>query len=667
MNKSILNKWLFGAMALFAAASFTACSDDDDPTGDPSIEAEVSSLAFTVKGGEATFDLKANLPWSVALPEDCDWIAVDPMEGRGDARVTVTVAENDFSREGSFEFVTADPALKQTIRVRQGEMLPEVTLYAETFGTAAVAEPYPSVSRYTGWATSGTGAATVSYGGTNVRIGTAAEGVNAALFGAKPAVLRVQKIALTPPQRRMRLTFKGNYAGTVAVGDDGERWSALNYTMTDGAASIDFVLAEEAEELYLRFATDAGSGTIEEIALTTINGDGTRIDLTQGTVIEEPTLAPLKVKELVAMALAGEPVDERSVEGFVAAIGGSTENFAASNVILCDNDGAAQSAMVFYSSALLELGLEVGDKLSIALANAEYAPYNGLREYKGIAKDDVKVLSKGATIAYTTITAAQLVNEFDKYMSMPVQIEKARPAAASVGKNFATGLTFVADGTEFAVYNRKDWTVGKGVKVADTEATIRGICSVFNTPQLIPTTAEDIAAFADESGDEPGGDASILWHDDFSQFDSVTADGSQDIGKTLTGSLAGFTDAYSGGSVKVYQAAGKIKLGSSSAKGILETPALKKVTTAAADAVLTVDLTAWKSTGAADKTKVIITVNNGGTIEGEASITTEQLDEAGKTYTFNLAGITAATTITFEAAVKSKHRYYLDNLKISLK
>lgn len=666
MNKSISNKWLFGAMALFAAASFTACSDDEE-AGAPSLAAEVSSLAFTVQGGEATFDLEANLPWTVVPAEGCDWISIDPAEGRGDARVTVTVAANDFPREGSFDFVTADPALKQTICVRQGELLPEVTLYAETFGTTPVAVPNPSVNRYAGWATTGTGAASVTYGGTNVRVGTTAEGVNSVLFTGAPAVLRVNGIALTPPQRRMRLTIKGNYAGSVAVGGDGARWCELPCAMTDGAAAIDFVLAEAAETLYLRFAAETGGGSLDEIVLTTINGDGEHIDLKAGTVIEEPTLAPLKVKELVALAVAEEPVEERTVEGFVAAIGGNAENFAARNVILCDNDGAERSAMVFYSDALMELGLKVGDKLSIALANAEYAPYNGLREYKGIRTGDVKVLSSGATIAYTTITAAQLVNDFDKYMSMPVQIEKARPAAASVGKNFASALTFTADGTEFAVYNRSAWEVGKTVKVADTEAAIRGICSVFNTPQLVPTTIGDIEAFADESGDEPDEDASVLWMDDFSRFDAVKADGSQDIGKTLTGSLAGFTDAYSDGSVKVYEAAGRIKLGSSSAKGVLETPALKKVATASADAVLTVDLAAWKSTGAADKTKVVITVNNGGTIEGKASVTTEQLVDAGLTYTFNLSGITAATTITFEAAVKSKNRYYLDNLKISLK
>ncbi len=506
MNKSILNKLLFGAMALFAAASFTACSDDDEP-GVPVLEADVASLAFSQSGGTATFALHANLPWTVELPAGCDWITVDPMQGYGDAKVTVSVAANDFSRVGSFTFAaSAETALSAAIAVQQGEMLPEVELYADDFGTQAVAEPYPSVNRYAGWAKQGKGAATVTYEGMNTRVAASAAGTNAVLFGAAPAVFRVNKITLAPPQRRMKLLFEGNYTGTVAVGSDGKHWSTLDYTMTDGVAETDFVLAEAADALYLRFEAAAEGATLNAVSLKTINGDGVHVDLAQGAEIEEPTLAPLTVKELVALALAGDSVEERSVEGYVAAIGGAAENFANSNVVLCDNNGAEQSAIVLYSSELMSIGLQVGDKVAVSLEHAEYAPYNGLREYKGLQAADVRVLSSGATIVYTTITAAQLVNECDKFMSMPVQIEQARPAAASVGKTFTTGLTFTAGGTEFAVYNRSAWEIGKTVKVADTEATIRGICSIYNTPQLIPTTAADIEAFADLTPDKPDTD-----------------------------------------------------------------------------------------------------------------------------------------------------------------
>ena len=176
-----------------------------------------------------------------------------------------------------------------------------------------------------------------------------------------------------------------------------------------------------------------------------------------------------------------------------------------------------------------------------------------------------------------------------------------------------------------------------------------------STPDPDPTPTPD--------PDPTPGTGAVLWNDDFSQFDSVTADGTADIGTSLTGSLDGFKDAYSGS--KVYSAVGKIKLGSSSKKGTLTTPALKA--TATVDATLTVDLAAWAnaSTGATDSAKVVITVN-GGTIDGAASVTVA-LDGTMKSYTYTLSGVSSATTITFEAATASKCRYYLDNLKVQQK
>lgn len=168
---------------------------------------------------------------------------------------------------------------------------------------------------------------------------------------------------------------------------------------------------------------------------------------------------------------------------------------------------------------------------------------------------------------------------------------------------------------------------------------------------------------------DPGEDptpstATLLWHDDFSQFDGETADGTVDLGATLTGSLTGFKEAYTGS--KVYAAAGKIKLGSASKKGTLTTPALKASGTV--DATMTVDLAAWANvtSGAVDSTKIKIVVNGGGTINGATSVDVTLSGEQ-VTYTYALVGVSAATTITFESATASKQRYYLDNLKITQK
>ena len=201
--------------------------------------------------------------------------------------------------------------------------------------------------------------------------------------------------------------------------------------------------------------------------------------------------------------------------------------------------------------------------------------------------------------------------------------------------------------------------------------------------QLAPRDMADVAGFAtttspDEGGDEPDPDPTpdpnpnpdetvYFWQDDFSQFNSETGDSSADLGANLKGSVTGFTDAYQS-VAKIYgAAAGKVKGGSSSVKGTLTTPAMKNVS-GTAEAILSADLSAWvSSSGTPDATTMVIKVNNGGTIEGAASVTTAQLTAEMKTYTYNLSGVTSATTITIEAGAASKKRFYLDNLIVKQK
>lgn len=739
MKKSILNRWLFGAMMLFTTASLIACVDDNEDEGMPYLETDVEQLAFSQEGGEATFTVRTNRPWSLAPAEGSEWITLDPVEGVGTTQVEVVLPGSSYAREGSFTISLSNTYgvyMTKTVAVKQGEVVAEELIYSETMGSAPVSSPWPLVSAYTDWATEGTGAATVTYSGTNTSLrssGLANEGSgpNVVFFGAAPATFSVNKITLTEAQTRLNLSFIGSFSSQGADGSynntfdpalfkvqlsgDGEKWSDLSYTKNDGdterpywiEASAPFVLAAPSEFLYIRFTANVSSAfRLDDIKLTTLNGNGPTIDLSQGTAggdtptppqptnalwhenfgaqgADKPLVADytdwekggsaaanvtytaasgkvsirdtgklsagypdasgaafcflgtgspafavgnlaltaeqtklrlnfggryskkngdtydntfdagkfhvylsadgnawkeitytkaqadeywvyatadftlakateklyikfaadedsvfavddcsltvgeggqtvdleagdtptppqpteaLTVKELVELAIAGTSVADKTVEGYVAAIGGDTENFAKGNVIVCDNDGAVHSGMVFYSYDLMELGLKVGDKVSISLATAEYAPYNNMREYKGIKAADVKILSSGATISYKTLTASQLVTNHEQYMSVPVQIAGARPTADAVGMTFTSGLLFT-DGTEFTVYNRKQWAVGETVTVADRQGTIKGIWSVFDTtPQLIPTTLADIEPFASTGGTTPDPD-----------------------------------------------------------------------------------------------------------------------------------------------------------------
>ena len=211
MKKSILNRWLFGAMMLFTTASLIACVDDNEDEGMPYLETDVEQLAFSQEGGEATFTVRTNRPWSLAPAEGSEWITLDPVEGVGTTQVEVVLPGSSYAREGSFTISLSNTYgvyMTKTVAGKQGEVVAEELIYSETMGSAPVSSPWPLVSAYTDWATEGTGAATVTYSGTNTSLrssGLANEGSgpNVVFFGAAPATFSVNKITLTEAQTRL--------------------------------------------------------------------------------------------------------------------------------------------------------------------------------------------------------------------------------------------------------------------------------------------------------------------------------------------------------------------------------------------------------------------------------------------------------------------------------
>lgn len=220
------------------------------------------------------------------------------------------------------------------------------------------------------------------------------------------------------------------------------------------------------------------------------------------------TTEALSVAELVAKYIAGEDVASQKVRGYVAGVvanGVSTGNLSAGNVIICDNTGAEYSGIQFYGNSadlIGGAGLNVGDYIEISLANAEASTYNGLRQYQKVQAADVEVLSSGHSILRKALTAAQIVADYDKYMSMPVEVANATPASDAVGKTFSSSLTFSDATGDFTVYCRSGWEDGKTAKIGNVTGTISGILSVFKAPQLVPTTLADVAAFIQEGGPE---------------------------------------------------------------------------------------------------------------------------------------------------------------------
>lgn len=58
------------------------------------ITGDVSQKHVGYEGGTATLEIKANVPWTVTVPEDVSWVTASPTSGEGDGNVTFTFAPN---------------------------------------------------------------------------------------------------------------------------------------------------------------------------------------------------------------------------------------------------------------------------------------------------------------------------------------------------------------------------------------------------------------------------------------------------------------------------------------------------------------------------------------------------------------------------------------------
>ncbi|MCH5181952.1 MAG: hypothetical protein J1F06_04900 [Prevotellaceae bacterium] len=119
-----------------------------------------------------------------------------------------------------------------------------------------------------------------------------------------------------------------------------------------------------------------------------------------------------------------------------------------------------------------------------------------------------------------------------------------------------------------------------------------------------------------------------------------------------------FSDKYADNSgwtvTSGYVANQAIRLGASSSQGAAQTPELNFY----GDAVLTFKAKAWNASETSKK--INLTITNGTLSETQITLT-----ENYETYTVNITGVTAAPVkISFNAAVKSKNRFYLSEVKV---
>ena len=315
MNKHLF-RLLFGALFLVAATVFTGCKEDDSKSATPTLSVSTQSLVFTDATEKTqTVDIKANCEWKV-VTSSLDWATVEPMNGRGNGTISVTVQELPAGtnlREGkiSFTLIHAEfgnwGTAEQSIAVSQvaGSDVPTGEIaYANNFDKEAATQTYgsgnswPYTDQFEGWKNeSGYGIADVTYttSGISVRNNSnsnsnysdyAGSGVNNMFFGSN-SNFTIEKIAVNSVN--LRLTFGAERyikdadntfnhdEFKVQLSNNGTDWSApLAYTFALGVdpngrwdlATTDFTLPDGTTTLYIRFqATVASAYRLDDVTL----------------------------------------------------------------------------------------------------------------------------------------------------------------------------------------------------------------------------------------------------------------------------------------------------------------------------------------------------------------------------------------------------------------
>ena len=567
MNKHLF-RLLFGALFLVAATVFTGCKEDDSKSATPTLSVSTQSLVFTDATEKTqTVDIKANCEWKV-VASDLSWATVEPMNGRGNGTLSVTVQElpaGTNSREGkiSFTLIHAEfgnwgPA-EQSIAVSQvaGSEAPTGEIaYANNFDKEAATKTYgsgnswPYTDQFDGWKNeSGYGITDVTYttSGISVRNNSnsnsdysdyAGSGVNNMFFGSN-SNFTIEKISVNSVN--LRLTFGteryikdadntfNHDEFKVQLSNNGTNWSApLTYTFAMGVdpngrwdlATADFTLPEGTTTLYIRFqATVASAYRLDDVTL--LEGAGGQQVSFDGS--EEPDPEPgdaveTTIPELIALCEAAgseqQVIDESKDYYFEAVVvtdkeGGNTT----SNNLQLMTEGAttAKNGITLYGSGVYTnpadegFTFKAGDKVKVTLKAGEARVTTYNKLYEVTG-------SQGASwvvvekIGTATVTPVEIApNQITDFQAMPVSIKNVTaPATASTWNGTKT---FTQNGVEVTVYTSQGAPWADQQFVAGATGTITGYAALYKgAAQVSPRSTKDIADFMSGTTPEPDPD-----------------------------------------------------------------------------------------------------------------------------------------------------------------
>lgn len=376
--------------------------------------------------------------------------------------------------------------------------------------------------------------------------------------------------------------------------------------------------------------------------------------LTQGVQLFIPEVqeTTFTVKELVNHLLSAQVNESLAsvatyVEGYVAGYNQDENLFKCLAVV--DNTGEEYSGVMLYGQNEFNSDFQIGDKVRIALANAYYSPYNGLRQvrFTSYTKDsDIQVLESGATIQDVNISVADFLT--GAHQAMRVSVSGISAKSDYVSKQWLNKPLFTDGSNEFYVetYKTSSWAEEY---ISDASGTVRGIH--YGT-SLKPQTRSDI----DEAlfGSAPS--AIITPVPLPSDFDPTTANFDILSAMSAPGSSYNKADGNTG-DINESETITILKLDPRKEEAYLEAPVPAGVAGATKLSMVAVS---WKG----DSAEIIVTIKNGGTINGQESVSFTAPSNDGASFTapfhltlteyyeFTLDGITDESVIRIEAKSK---------------
>ena len=75
------------------------------------------NMAFAPAGGTLSFNISSNIDWQISIPEEADWLTVNPDHGSGDGTVAVTAAPNATAQSRTARIIISGGDLTQTVTV----------------------------------------------------------------------------------------------------------------------------------------------------------------------------------------------------------------------------------------------------------------------------------------------------------------------------------------------------------------------------------------------------------------------------------------------------------------------------------------------------------------------------------------------------------------------